>query len=44
MQGFRSALSAHFDTHQLSHATQEANEVRERGSAAAISSGKTAAQ
>jgi enoyl-CoA hydratase len=43
MQGFRSALSAHFDTHQLSHATQEAAEVRERGSAAAISSGRSAA-
>ena len=42
MQGFRNALSAHFDTHQLSHATQEALEVRERGSAAAIAGGKSA--
>jgi enoyl-CoA hydratase len=44
MQGFRSALSAHFDTHQLSHATQEASGVRERGAAAAIAGGKGAVQ
>ena len=44
MQGMRAALSAHFDTHQLSHATQEASGVRERGSAAAIAGGKSAVQ
>jgi enoyl-CoA hydratase len=31
IQGFRSALNAHFDTHQLSHTSSEAHRVRERG-------------
>jgi enoyl-CoA hydratase len=44
MQGLRAALSAHFDTHQLSHATQEATGVREGGAAAAIAGGKSAVQ
>jgi len=35
-QGFRTALSAHFDTHQLSHASDAFQNVRQRGLAAAI--------
>lgn len=31
LQGFRTSLSAHFDTHQLSHRTEEYMQVRERG-------------
>src|SRR5690606_9872188 len=31
VQGFRSALSAHFDTHQLSHVSEEFKTVRDRG-------------
>lgn len=31
VQGFRTALNAHFDTHQLSHKTDEFNTVRKRG-------------
>jgi enoyl-CoA hydratase len=44
-QGFRTALSAHFDTHQLSHLSEEFQAVRERGLAQAIQrnkDGKTA--
>jgi len=35
-QGFRTALSAHFDTHQLSHVSEAFQDVRKRGLAAAI--------
>lgn len=42
IQGFKAALDAHFDTHQLSHVTHEAMEIRRAGSAAAISKGKAA--
>lgn len=31
MQGFRSALDAHFDTHQLSHASSEYLELKKQG-------------
>ncbi len=41
VQGLRTALSAHFDTHQLSHMTQEFSRVRDAGLAKAIQSGKT---
>ncbi len=40
MQGLRSALQAHFDTHQLSHVTEEFKRVRDRGLASAIQKGK----
>ncbi len=36
MQGFRNALQAHFDTHELCHTTQEYKEVRGAGLAASI--------
>ncbi|MBX6377561.1 MAG: enoyl-CoA hydratase [Clostridia bacterium] len=36
LQGFRNALMAHFDTHQLTHATEEWRAVRERGLRSAI--------
>ncbi len=39
-QGFRTALSAHFDTHQLSHLTEEFQAVRQRGLAQAIQRNK----
>jgi enoyl-CoA hydratase len=39
-QGFRTALSAHFDTHQLSHLSEEFQAVRERGLARAIQRNK----
>lgn len=39
-QGFRTALAAHFDTHQLSHMSDEYRRVRERGLAQAIQRGK----
>ncbi|KCB26988.1 enoyl-CoA hydratase/isomerase family protein [Bordetella hinzii L60] len=35
-QGLRTALSAHFDTHQLSHMSEEFRSVRDRGLAQAI--------
>lgn len=35
-QGFRTALSAHFDTHQLSHTTEEFKRIRDAGLASAI--------
>lgn len=40
MQGLRNSLQAHFDTHQLSHVTEEFKKVREKGLAAAIQKGK----
>jgi len=39
-QGFRTALSAHFDTHQLSHLSEEFQAVRDRGLAQAIQRNK----
>ncbi|MFA7668992.1 MAG: enoyl-CoA hydratase [Burkholderiaceae bacterium] len=41
VQGFRNALSAHFDTHQLSHMSSEFAVVREQGMAAAIQRNKS---
>lgn len=41
-QGLRTALSAHFDTHQLSHMTEEFRAVRDKGLAKAIAKGKAA--
>ncbi|SPU50809.1 enoyl-CoA hydratase [Bordetella trematum] len=38
-QGLRTALSAHFDTHQLSHLSEEFRQVRDRGLAQAITRG-----
>ena len=42
MQGMRSALQAHFDTHQLSHMTEEFKAIRDRGLSKAIQKGKAA--
>ena len=42
LQGFRNALNAHFETHQLTHVSEETRLIREQGSAAAISTGKAA--
>lgn len=39
-QGFRTALSAHFDIHQLSHVTDEFVETRGKGLAGAIRKGR----
>lgn len=39
-QGLRTALQAHFDTHQLSHMTQEFGQRRDAGMAKAIEKGK----
>lgn len=39
-QGFRTALNAHFDTHQLSHVSHEFGEMRKGGMAGAIERGK----
>ncbi len=39
IQGLRNALSAHFDTHQLSHLTDEWREVVDRGLTSAIRKG-----
>ena len=36
MQGFRNAVQAHFDTHELCHTTQEYRDVRASGLAASI--------
>lgn len=36
MQGFRTSIMAHFDTHQLAHATEEFRGVKEAGLASAI--------
>jgi enoyl-CoA hydratase len=40
IQGFRNALSAHFDTHQVTHVTDETRRIREDGAGAAISRGR----
>jgi enoyl-CoA hydratase/carnithine racemase len=40
MQGFRNALQAHFDTHQLCHTTQEYKDVRAAGLDGAIARAK----
>lgn len=40
MQGFRTALQAHFDTHQLTHNSDEAQHIRNRGLGNAIAGGK----
>lgn len=40
IQGFRTSLQSHFDTHQLSHVTEEYRRMREAGIAAGISRGK----
>ncbi len=40
-QGMRTALSAHFDLHQLSHVTEEFRQVKEQGLAAAIQRNKS---
>lgn len=39
IQGLRTALEAHFDTHQLSHVSDAMKAVRERGFASAITRG-----
>jgi enoyl-CoA hydratase len=44
IQGFRAALAAHFDTHQLSHVTAEAMGIRAEGAARAIATGKDKAR
>lgn len=43
-QGLRMALSAHFDTHQLSHVSEEFQTVKEHGLASAIQRSKAGAQ
>jgi enoyl-CoA hydratase len=40
MQGFRNAIQAHFDTHELCHTTQEYKEVRAAGLDTAIARAK----
>lgn len=40
IQGFRTAVSAHFDTHQLTHTTQEFADIRDRGLSAVIQENK----
>ncbi|HEX4170134.1 MAG TPA: enoyl-CoA hydratase [Bryobacteraceae bacterium] len=40
LQGFRTALSAHFETHQLTHFTEETRTVRLGGASAAIQVGR----
>ena len=40
IQGLRTALQAHFDTHQLSHVSQAFKTVRDRGLASAIEAGR----
>ena len=40
-QGFRNALSAHFDTHQVTHVTSETQRLRQAGAGVAIGSGRT---
>ena len=40
VQGFRAAMEAHFDTHQLSHNSSEFSSVRDRGLSGAIANGK----
>lgn len=41
VQGFRNALNAHFDTHQLSHVSSEFAAVRDKGLAQAIQRNKS---
>jgi enoyl-CoA hydratase len=43
LQGFRTALSAHFETHQITHVTNETRLIRESGSAGAIGAAKKGA-
>jgi enoyl-CoA hydratase len=40
MQGFRTSLQAHFDTHQLSHNSDEFRRIRDQGLGGAIVAGK----
>jgi enoyl-CoA hydratase len=40
IQGFRNSLMAHFDTHELSHVSQEFQAARDRGLASAIKAGR----
>ena len=40
-QGFRNSLQAHFDTHELSHMSQEFQAVRDKGLASAIKAGRS---
>ncbi|CAM5591470.1 Putative enoyl-CoA hydratase EchA13 [Aquamicrobium terrae] len=42
IQGFRASLQSHFDTHQLSHVSDEYRHMREEGLAAGIARGKEA--
>jgi enoyl-CoA hydratase len=44
MQGFRNSLEAHFDTHQLSHVTEEFKQVRDKGLSNAIQKNKAVGQ
>ena len=41
IQGFRAAVQAHFDSHQLSHASDEYNRLRQAGMSEAIGRGKS---
>lgn len=41
IQGFRNAIQAHFDTHQLTHTSAEFASIRERGIANIINENKT---
>ena len=41
MQGLRNSLSAHFDTHQVTHVTKETWDIRKSGAGSAISKGKS---
>jgi enoyl-CoA hydratase len=41
-QGFRVALNAHFDTHQLSHRSEEYMEARRRGVDSALKQSRKA--
>lgn len=42
MQGLRTSLEAHFDTHQLSHMTEEFKAIRDKGLSQAIQKGARA--
>ncbi|ALL71133.1 Enoyl-CoA hydratase (plasmid) [Paraburkholderia caribensis MBA4] len=41
IQGFRNAVMAHFDTHQVTHASSEFAQIRDRGMAKVIENNKT---
>ena len=41
IQGFRNAVQAHFDTHQVTHASSEFAEIRDRGMSKVIAHNKT---